>query len=685
MLGIVGIVSLLILPLQAWVLDALLALSIALAFVVLLTATYMLRPLDFSVFPSVLLLTTLFRLGLNVASTRLILNGATQGRAEAGRIIATFGELVVGGSTVVGIVVFLILVIINFMVITKGAGRIAEVSARFTLDALPGKQMAIDAELANGALTEAAARARRSEVERESDFYGAMDGASKFVRGDAIAGLLITAINILGGLIVASTQGGLSLAEAFRLYTLLTVGDGLVAQIPALLISTAAGIIVTRAAGSGALGEELAQQMLQDRRVLWGAAAAVGGLGLIPGMPMLLFVVLASGLGVLAWQTQKESVAGRASAEAEAPEPSGVDEEVRMVREAFHVQPLTLELGLGLVSLVQEGTERGDLVWRIRQMRQTFARELGVAVPPVHVRDDLTLAPGGYRLLLRDVVIGEAELMPLRLLAIDPGTVRHRISGTPTQDPTFGLAAIWIASEDRVSAEAAGYTVVDPEGVIITHIGELIRQHASELFGWQELHERLDQLREEAPRLVSDLVPDLVPHSTLLRVLRALLAEGLSIRDLRGILEALAERAGTGSSASLSALVDHVRARLRDQIGSLLAGDDGALRVAMLERSLEEELRKKLISQEGEPHLACDLQTAQLLFEQIELALPSFAAEDAPPVLLAPADLRQPLKGFLAQFFPQLAVVSHREIPSRRRLISIAQLGVQTDRSGPLG
>ena len=674
MLGLVGILALMILPLPPLILDLLLAVNITVSVVVMLTSIYVFRPLDFSVFPALLLVTTLFRLGLNVASTRLILLGAAQGKAEAGNIIKTFGQFVVGGSSLVGVVVFLILVIINFMVITKGSGRIAEVAARFTLDALPGKQMSIDAEMASGALGEEEARKKRSEVQREADFYGAMDGASKFVRGDAIAGLLITGINILGGLLIGVIQGGLGVADALSSYTVLTVGDGLVSQIPALLISTAAGIIVTRAASDRELGQELSEQLAGNEKVLYGAAFILGLMGLIPGMPFLVFGALAAGC---IWTGRKVSL-GRAQTLKEEREAGEQGEERSpgtevAATDAVETTLLTLEIGYGLIALVDE--KRGAvLVGKLQQMRRHFAQDMGVVIPPIFIRDNLELAPGGYRVLLKGNPIATGQVMEDRLMAIDPGNLyeEEKIQGVPGLDPAFGLPAVWIYQEDRHRADALGYTVVDVPAVMTTHITEVVGQSAPEFVGWQELQERLDVLGAHAPKLVKDVVPGVVPFATLLEVTRRLLREKVSVRDLRSILEALAERAPVESSKI--ALTDHVRSKLAAQISAMYTAPDGVLYTAILARPLEERLRQCVVVQHGEPVLACDLSTAQQVFGQIEELMPEFARRDMPAVVLAPPDLRAPLIQFLSQFFPNVQVICHKEVLSSVQIASVGQL-----------
>jgi flagellar biosynthesis protein FlhA len=670
MFVLLSVIALMVLPLPPVLLDLLLSVNITVAVLILLTAVFVNRPLEFSVLPALLLISTLFRLGLNVASTRLILLGAAEGKANAGRIIETFGHFVVGGNSIIGIIVFLILVLINFMVITKGAGRIAEVAARFTLDALPGKQMAIDAELAAGTLTEEDARQKRSDVERESDFYGAMDGASKFVRGDAIAGLIITAINIMGGLLIAVFQGGMAFGDAAQTYTVLTVGDGLVSQIPALLISTATGVVVTRAASAAELGDELTGQLLGDQRVLFGASVTLFLLGLVPGMPFMIFATMAGAIGWLGWRV---SQAADETVELDDADEKKDEKAEPELDELLRVETLALEIGFGLVKVVDEASG-GSLLKRLVQVRRQYASDLGIIVPSIHIRDNLQMAPGAYRLLLKGVPIASAELRQNKLMAINPGFVTQRIDGEPTKDPTFGLDAVWVDESQRHRAEAAGYTVVDHEAVITTHVTEVIRQHAAELFGWEDLEDRLEEIKLQAPRLVEELVGERLSFGKLLNVLRRLLSEGVSIRDLRSVLEALAESAHPDTS--VNALTDQVRARLARQISAQLTDENGTLHAALLDRPLEDKLRQCLVKQQGEPVLACDLVTAQGLFGAIEEALGKFAVKDAEPVILAPPDLRGPLEQFLAQFFPDIQVLCHREVVPSAELVSVAQLSL---------
>ena len=504
-----------------------------------------------------------------------------------------------------------------------------------------------------------------------------MDGASKFVRGDAIAGLIITVINILGGLLIGATQGGMGLGEAMQTYTVLTVGDGLVSQIPALFISTATGVVVTRVASSTDLGRQLGAQLLSDRRVLWAASGVIFSLGLVPGMPFGIFALVAAAIGGLAWRLGKQELE-QAQAELAPPDEEPAPEEE--LAELLHLDTLRLEIGYGLVELVQEA-RGGTLLGRLIHMRKRFAQELGILVPPLHIRDNLELDPGAYRLQLKGTTIGGARLEPGRLMAINPGAVDAPIDGIATTDPAFGLPALWIQQADRHRAEAAGFTVVDLETVITTHLSEVLRQEAAELFGWQALEERLDELRPRLGGLLDHLIPERLPQGEVLEVLRGLLREGVSIRDLDTILEALASCAS--AQTHTHELIEQVRERMARQISSRLAGPDGVLRAALLERDMEERLRQCTVTQRGAPVLACDLTTAQSLFAVIEEALGAFALHDAAPVILAPPDLRAPLKHFLRQFFPAIAVICHREVAAETQVVSVAQLGLGAEATPP--
>ncbi len=664
---IIAILSMMVLPLPTFALDVFFTFNIAMAIIVLLVSMYVMKPLDFSVFPTVLLVTTLLRLSLNVASTRVVLLEGHTGPDAAGKVIEAFGHFLVGGNYTVGIVVFVILTLINFVVITKGAGRIAEVSARFTLDAMPGKQMAIDADLNAGLVGEDEARKRRATIAQEADFYGSMDGASKFVRGDAIAGILILVINIVGGLIIGVAQHDMDIGQAARNYTLLTIGDGLVAQIPALIISTAAGLVVTRVGGDERdIGEQVGAQLFGNPTVLVLTAAILGILGLIPGMPNLVFLLLAAALGTLAWwmlrkgQRAADGSAGKAApvvAPTEAIEASWAD--------VAPVDVLGLEVGYRLIPLVDRGMD-GELLKRIRGLRKKFAQEVGFLSAPVHIRDNLELKPNAYRITLKGVEIGAGEAQPGLHLAINPGRVAGGLPGTPTIDPAFGLPAVWIESSLREQALALGYTVVDAGTVIATHLNHVILTHAAELLGRQETQSLLDHIATESPKLVEDLVPKLLSLSVVQRVLQNLLEEGVTIRDMRSIIETLAEHAPRNQDPV--ELTAQVRITLGRAIVQQLYPGNAEVQVMALDPSLERLLGQALGGGGGndaggiEPGLADTLlrETSAAASRQEEIGLPA--------VLLVPGHLRWLLSRFLRRASPNLKVLSNAEIPDARTI-----------------
>ncbi|MDP1733943.1 MAG: flagellar biosynthesis protein FlhA [Sulfuritalea sp.] len=664
---IVLILSMMVLPLPPFVLDVFFTFNIAISVMVLLVAMYTLRPLDFSIFPTVLLVTTLLRLSLNVASTRIVLLHGHNGPDAAGKVIEAFGHFLVGGNYAVGIVVFFILTLINFIVITKGAGRIAEVTARFTLDAMPGKQMAIDADLNAGLIGEDEARKRRAEVAQEADFYGSMDGASKFVRGDAVAGILILFINIIGGLIIGVLQHDMSAGDAARTYTLLTIGDGLVAQIPALIISTAAGLVVTRVATGQDIGQQLVAQLFGNPMILAITAAILGILGLIPGMPNLVFLMLGSIFGFLAWRMLRKSAAtGRAAEVAAAEQPSAtMPESVEASwSDVAPVDVLGLEVGYRLIPLVDRGQD-GELLKRIRGLRKKFAQEIGFLSAPVHIRDNLELRPNAYRLTLKGVAIGSGEAFPGMYLAINPGRVSGQLAGTPTQDPAFGLPAVWIEAGLREQAHVFGYTVVDASTVVATHLNHIILSHSAELLGRQETQALLDHIAVESPKLVEDLVPKQLPLSVLQRVLQNLLEEGVTIRDMRTIIETLAEHAPRNQDPLV--LTSLVRIALGRAIVQQLYPGSNEMQVMALEPGLERVLGQAL--QGGgedasgiEPGLADTLmrETATASQRQEDLGLP--------PVLLVPGNVRWLLSRFLRRVVPQLKVIANAEVPDSRTI-----------------
>jgi len=655
-LAVLGVLAILILPLPAPALDVLLAFSVGVSVLMLLVSLSLARPLDFSVFPSLLLITTLFRLGLSVATTRLILLHGSEGPQAAGHLIETFGRFAVGGSLIVGAVVFLILLVVNFAVITKGAGRIAEVSARFTLDALPGKQMSIDADLSAGMIDDRQAKERRAGLERETEFYGAMDGASKFVRGDAMAGLAITGINIIGGLITGLVRDHLTLANAAETYTLLTIGDGLVQQIPALLISTAAGMVVTRAGAGQALGGQVGKQLFGNPMVLKAGAGVFGMLALLPGMPTLAFLGLAGGAFALSRNARKPTpdarMAERKKKEEEALKPE------RMA-DVLAVEPLELQIGVGLLPLI-DIAKGGELPGRVVALRKQLAQDLGVVLPSVHLRDNLRLGQFDYRVMLRGLEIGRGIAYPDRLMALDPRGNAPAMEGMPAKEPAFGLPAVWIRPNERAAAEGKGLTLVDPASVLTTHLSELLKRSAYELLGRQEAQELMGTVAKEAPKLVEEAVPGAVSLGELVRVLRGLLREGISIRDMRTILEAIADSAPR--SKDIGFLVEQSRRRLARQITTRLSDNTGVVRAITLERPVEDQLRASLVQSDGEAQLSPDLALAKNLLAQLETRSAALATAGHAAVLLAPPDLRRPLFDFAHRFTPDLWVVSAREL-----------------------
>ena len=672
---IIIILSMMVLPLPVFLLDVFFTFNIAVSVMVMLVAMYANRPLDFSVFPTVLLVTTLLRLSLNVASTRVVLLEGHAGPDAAGKVIEAFGHFLVGGNTAVGLVVFVILTVINFVVITKGAGRIAEVSARFTLDAMPGKQMAIDADLNAGLIDEKEAKRRRKETAQESDFYGAMDGASKFVRGDAVAGIIILVINIIGGLFVGVMQHDMGVGDAAHTYTLLTIGDGLVAQIPALIISVAAGLVVSRVGDEGDIGGMVAAQVFSNPQVLMLTAAIIGVLGLIPGMPNLVFLLLAGTLGAMAWMRRKRIVEAAAAAApeaaAQAPMPAQDNLEASW-NDVSQVDVLGLEVGYRLIPMVDKGQD-GELLKRIRGLRKKFAQEVGFLSAPVHIRDNLELKPNAYRIALKGVEVGGGEAYPGQFLAINPGRVSGPIAGRETTDPAFGLPAVWIDASMREQAHALGYTVVDASTVVATHLNHVILNHAAELLGRQETQALLDHVGKESPKLVEDLVPKLLPIGTVQRVLQNLLEEGVNIRDMRSIIEGLAEHAPRTQDPVQ--LTTRVREALGRAIMQALFPGNAEVQVMALEPGLERILMQAMASGgEGgaiEPGLADTLlrQTAQIAQRQEDIGLP--------PVLLVPSQLRMLLARFLRRAVPSLKVISNSEVPESRTIRVTAMVGAQ--------
>ncbi len=669
--GIIGILLLMIIPLPPMVLDLCLSLNITLAILILIISLYTDKAVEFSIFPSLLLATTLFRLSLNVASTRLILLHGNEGMNAAGSVIQAFGQFVVGGSYVVGLVIFIILVIINFIVITKGAGRIAEVAARFTLDAMPGKQMAIDADLNAGLIDEAEARRRREEIANEATFHGAMDGASKFVRGDAIAGIIITLINIGAGFVIGVMQKGMPVAEAAQNYTILTVGDGLVGQVPALIISTAAGMLVTRSAGKENFGDELKKQFLRYTKALWIVAGILLLFALIPGLPFFPFLILSSLLGLVAYRLDKAERQKAAEEQlVEKPEPVQATEED--YEQLLNVDLLELEVGYGLIPFV-DAAQDGELLTRIQSIRKQFAMSMGFIVPPIHIKDNLQLNPNQYVISLKGVQVATAEVMPGYYMAMDPGTATETIKGIPTTEPAFGLPAIWITEDQRERAQIAGYTVVDCTTVMATHISEVIKQHAHELLGRQETQDLLDNLAKSYPKLVEELVPNVLGVGTIMRVLQNLLREGVSIRDLRTILETLADYAPHTQDTDV--LTEYVRHALSRSISSAYVQPDGTLPVITLDSKVENLIQNSIQHREHGSFLALDPQVAQKILDSLSTLISSFGGGQQPVLLVIP-QIRPHVRRLIERYFPSLAVLSHNEITANIKIKSIGTVTI---------
>ncbi|WP_184451994.1 MULTISPECIES: flagellar biosynthesis protein FlhA [unclassified Xanthomonas] len=655
--------AMVVVPLAAPVLDALFTFNIAISLMVLLAVVYVKRPLEFSIFPIVLLMTTMLRLALNVASTRVILINGQDGHGAAGKVIEAFGEFVIGGNYAVGIVVFAILTIINFVVITKGAGRVSEVTARFILDAMPGKQMAIDADLNAGLLTREEAKARREEVREEADFYGSMDGASKFIRGDAIAGILILFINLIGGMAVGVLQHGMPVGQAASTYTLLSIGDGLVAQLPALLVSSAVAMLVTRASRSQDMGASMMGQVFGQHKALAVAAAILGLVGLIPGMPNVAFLTLALILGLLAWKMWKRSLQPAPAAAEAAPQAAAAAQANAELGwdELRPIDPLGLEVGYRLIPLVDKA-QGGELMARIKGVRRKLTQDIGFLVPPVHIRDNLELPANAYRLLVHGVPVATADIHPDRELALDPGGALGKIDGIPGKDPAFGLDAIWIQPHLRAQAETMGYTVVDPATVIATHLSHLIREHAPELLGHEEVQQLLATLAKSAPKLVEDLTPKALPLSVVVRVLQNLLIEKIPVRQLRKIVEALVEHAP--QSQEPGALTAAVRNALGRFIVQEIAGMAPELPVFTLAPQLERVLQD---STQGNG-AALEPGLAERLHQSLADCVSKQEARNEPAVVLVPAQVRAALARLVRHSVPALSVLSYSEVPEDKRL-----------------
>ncbi len=670
---VIAMLGMMVIPLPPIALDMFFTFNISLSVIILLVCIYASRPLDFVIFPTIILVATLFRLALNVASTRIVLLEGHTGTGAAGNVIEAFGEFVIGGNYAVGLVVFFILVIINFVVVTKGAGRVSEVSARFTLDAMPGKQMAIDADLNSGLINQDEARTRREEVASEADFYGSMDGASKFVRGDAVAGILILIINIAGGFAIGMAQHDMTVADAVRNYTLLTIGDGLVAQIPSLLLSSATAIIITRDSRKHDLGQQVFTQMFKNTKVLWITSGIVGSIGVIPGMPNVAFLTLAGLLAGSAWlldkQSEQEEIAQRVQVETETIKPTEPKE-----LSWDDVQPVDLvglEVGYGLIPMVDRNQD-GQLLNRIKGVRKKLSQELGFLIHPVHIRDNLDLSPNAYRITLMGVPVGESQVFPDRELAINPGQVYGELRGTETKDPAFGLDAVWIDEGQRDHAQTLGYTVVDPTTVIATHLNQILHDNAQELIGHEEVQQLLDKLAQQTPKLVEDLVPKLMPLSVIVKVMQNLLSEGVPIRDVRTIAEVLAEQGARVQDPT--ELTAAVRVALGRSIVQKLNGLEHEMPVITLDPSLEQMLMQSVQGGgQGGPGIEPGL--ADRMFKSLDEITRKQEMSGQPAILVVAPSLRLWLAQLVKHSVSGLSVLSYSEIPDNKNIKVVAAVG----------
>ena len=658
-LGVITILVVMVMPIPTFMLDLLLSFSLTFSIIILLVSVFLKAPLEFSVFPSLLLIVTLLRLSLNVASTRIILLHGQEGPDAAGQVIKSFGSFVVGGNYVVGTVIFIILVMINFIVITKGSVRTSEVAARFTLDAIPGKQMSIDADLNAGIISEQDARKRRQTLEREADFYGSMDGAIRFVRGDAIAGILITIVNILGGFGIGVLQKGMEVADAAQIYTLLTIGDGLVSQLPAPVVSTAAGLVVTRAVSDKNLPYELMGQLLNQPYAFVIASAALFFFGMIPGLPHVPFFSLAAVSGIIAYLRMRDLrvLETRELKQREDKARAPVPERVESI---LPLDIMELEVGYELIPLV-DADRRGELLERIKSIRRQFALEMGFIVPPLHIRDNLQLKPSEYAIVIKGVEVARGSVMMGRLMAMNPGTASREVDGLATREPTFGLPALWILPAGKQEAQVAGYTVVDPATVITTHIKETVKRHAAELLGRQEAQSLIDKFKESNPKVVEELIPNLLPLGKVQKVLKNLLREQISIRDLRTILEQLADYAALTQDTDL--LTEYVRHALARPITRQYQSADGTLAVLTLDRAVEGVIEGSIQKSDLSSYLALEPTVAERLLARLKEAIEALGPKlETSPVLLAPPGIRMHLRRFTERFMPDLVVLSHSEV-----------------------
>ncbi len=672
--GVVGILAVMVLPLPAFVLDILFAINITFSVLILFVALYTIRPLDFSIFPSVLLITTMFRLSLNVASTRAILQNGKQGPSAAGHVIEAFGGFVVGGNYLIGIIIFLIFVLINFIVISKGAGRIAEVAARFTLDAMPGKQMAIDADLNAGIIDETQAMDRRSIIQRESDFFGAMDGASKFVRGDAIAGLIITAINIVGGLVLGTLFFNMDISVAAQTFTSLTIGDGLVSQIPSLIISISAAIVISKAGAQNYLGVDLGVQLFGNPFVMGLASGSLFLFALMPGMPKPTFFFLATVLAFIAWKSKQDKERNQRreeikvrTEEAETAEAEKDDD----IASLLPIDTLGLELGYALIPLV-DADQDGELLERVKAIRRQIALDLGFVVPPVHIKDNLQLESGAYSIIIKGIEVAKGEMMTDHYMAMEAGEVDEEIDGMQTMEPAFGLPALWITGDDRERAQMAGYTVVDVPTVVATHLTEVIKGQAFEFLGRTDVQKLLDKVAETEPKLVEELVPNLLGLGVIQRVLQSLLKEQVSIRDMNTILETLADTAQYTKLPEV--LVEHVREALSRSITRQYQNDEGVIPVMTLEQEIENQLSEAIQDTGQGTYLGLDPDAAQSVITSIENGIEGFAMFNYQPLVLCSPQVRPHLKTLTERTIPHLVVLSHNEVSTDVQLESLGTI-----------
>jgi len=667
-LGLVTIVVVMVIPLPSILLDLFLAFSITMSMIILMVSIYMKSALELRAFPSILLIVTLFRLSLNVASTRLILTHGNEGTHAAGRVIESFGSFVVGGNYIVGAVIFIILVLINFIVITKGSVRTSEVAARFTLDAIPGKQMSIDADLNAGLITETEARDRRVKLEQEADFYGSMDGAIRFVRGDAVAGIIITIVNVLGGIAIGVLQLDMSVLDAIGVYTILTIGDGLVTQIPALIISTASGLIVTRASSDSDMGSDIAGQVLLHPKAFGMASGVLAFFGIIPGLPHLAFFFLSFLAGMIAYLTNQADLALATEKErldteiAEAP----VQEKVESL---LPLDVMELEIGYELIPLV-DASQDGELLDRIKSIRRQFALEMGFVVPPLHIRDNLQLKPNEYAILIKGAEVARGELWMNHFLAMDPGTGVEPIPGTKTVEPTFGLPALWISEGNKERAKSAGYTVVDVATVLTTHIKETIKQHGTELLGRQEVHKLVENFKENSPKIVEDLIPNILTLGQVQKVLQNLLKEEISIRNLDTILETLSDWGNVTKDTDV--LTEYIRQALSRPITKQYQTDDGKIPVIALTKQIEDNVADAIKQTSHGSYLALEPMHAQTLIDKISMEMEKFSLLNYQPILLTSPGVRLHLRRLTERFIPNLVVLSHNEIMPSAEIETLA-------------